>query len=105
MFKKERVTALRVLTLLIGIIALIASLAGIVRPGIYAYLVDAAAMPFQVGQDAVTAAAAIVLLIASVFGIGKKPKWDILQIGMSWETCTIIFILPTSAYSDLPFSI
>jgi len=82
MFKEERVVPLRILACLIGLAALVAAVAGIVWPGIYRPLVSAAGLAYEVAQDLVSVAAALILLVTA-FAKGRAGfKAGILQIGL-----------------------
>lgn len=82
MFKKEKIMTLQVLTVLIAISALIASIAGIISPGIYKNIVEDSAMPFVIAQDVVTFIAAASSLAIVFSGKRENIKLDILQIGI-----------------------
>jgi hypothetical protein len=82
MFKKEKIMTLRVLAALIAVSALIASISGIVFPGIYKPIVLDKEMPFVFAQDLVSLVAAIFLLCIAIFGKKENIKLDIIRTGI-----------------------
>jgi hypothetical protein len=82
MFKKEKIIILQVLAALIAISALIASIAGIVFPGIYKSIVLDKEMPFVFAQDFISFIAVLLLLLLAFFGKKQNIKLDIIRIGI-----------------------
>jgi hypothetical protein len=82
MFKNERRTALQVLSALIAVLALIASITGIAYPSIYKPIVLDRDMPFVFAQDVITVAAAAALAIITIFGKRGSIRLDILRSGI-----------------------
>ena len=82
MFKEERIITLKVLSALIAISALTASIIGIVYPDIYKPIVLFDAMSFIFIQDLISVAAAILLLIITLFGKKENMKLDIFRTAL-----------------------
>ncbi len=82
MFKEEKITTLKVLSISIAISALVASTTGIISPGIYKSIVSDKEMPFIFAQDLISFTAAILLLVITFFGKKENVKLNIIRIGM-----------------------
>jgi hypothetical protein len=79
MFKKEKIKTLQVLSALIAISALIASIIGVAFPTIYKPIVLDKAIPLVFAQDLITIAAAVLLLIITFLGKKENIKLNIIQ--------------------------
>jgi hypothetical protein len=67
---------------LVALSALVASVGGLVAPGVYDHVVDEPSMPFMIAQDAVSLAAALSLLVMHVLRGRGGARLDILQMGV-----------------------
>ena len=82
MFKEEKITVLKVLSVLIAVSALVASTAGIVSPDIYKSVASDKEMPFIFAQDLISFTAAILLLAITFIGKKGNAKLNITGTGI-----------------------
>ena len=81
MFKKEKFMSLQVLSMLIALSALVASVVGLIHPAIYKPLVVDRKVPFIFSQDLITIMVVVVFLFI-VIGKKMSVKADIARVGI-----------------------